>query len=428
MKKIILVAALASAVVAHAEMMDRPTGFKIGQRMTVRPYVSMSYTYDSNVNSQSKHPHTGSSWVVTPGFTAEYKADNWNLQGGAYYQHHAYSKNSNSMNQNSYGQNLAYNWANSRPNERGWTLTLRESFQQISQDDDMSNHSGRGVGRDRKQLQLAASVQRRFTERWHADVEATYYYLDYDNSNTKYAPMYGWRRWTAGGQLGYAASKWTDFIVAANYQDYSQDNHRQRMYGTASGEDTKGGNRTDTYKSNSNGFTLQGGVGSHATERISYRLTAGWMHMDYASAKKINGLAYQATSSWQMTDRWTMMFLATSYYQPSEQEYGGVVRVDSASLGFGHAMVRGKLNATFDLNYRHEKREYTYYYASAYDEDILTARAGLSYTVNRFIVLFSNLEYQVAWIGDSDVAPNGYKRDGYDYDRWRFTVGMRLTY
>lgn len=422
MKKIILLATLASVIVANAEVMDRPTGFKIGQRMTVRPYVSFSYTFDSNVNS-SEHAKNGSSWVVTPGATAEYKAENWNVQAGAYYQYHTYSKNSNNLDQNSYGQNLAYNWTNSRANERGWSLTVRESFQQISQDDDMTNHGGRGAGRDRKQFQFAASLQRRFTERWHADVEGTYYYLDYDNSETKYAPMYGWRRWTAGGQVGYAATKWTDFIIAANYQDYTQDNDRDRGW-----EDIKGGRRNGKYKSDSDGITVQAGIGSHATERISYRLTGGWSYFDYAGgAKDIDGFTYQAASSWQMTDRWTMMLLATSYFQPSEQEYGSIVRVDSISWGLGHAMVRGKLNGTFDLNYRHENREYAEYYASEYDQDILTARFGLNYTLNRFIILFTSLEYQIDWIGGS-TSPNGYSRSGYDYDRWRFTVGVRLTY
>ena len=417
MKKLIIVAALVSALAAQAEVMDRPTGFKIGQRMTVRPYVSMSYTYDSNVNSRER-AKSGSSWVINPGFSADYKAENWSLEGGAFYQYHAYSNNSNNLNQDSYGQNLAYNWANSKTGERGWSLTLRESYQKISQDDDMSNHGGRGAGRDRTQFQFAAAVQRRITERWHADVEGTYYYLDYDNNSNKYAPMYGWRRWTAGGQMGYAASKWTDFLLAANYQGYKQDNDVYR------GGETMVSPRSGRYTSSSKGYTLQAGVGTHATERISYRLTGGWSRFEYAGgAKTLNGFTYQGASSWQMTDRWTMMLLASSYYQPSEQEYGSAVRVDSVAWGVGHAMVRGKLNATFDVNFRHENREYSEYRSSEYDQDILTTRLGMNYTINRFISAFTSLEYQIDWVGG-----NSYGKNSYDYDRWRLTVGMRLTY
>lgn len=416
MKKIMFAVTLAATLVAQAEIMDRPTGFKVGQRMTVRPYVALTYTYDSNVNS-TKHANSGSSWVVNPGFTADYKGENWSLQGGAFYQYHAYAKNSNNLNQNSYGQNLAYNWANSAPGEKGWSLTLRESYQMISQDDDASNDGGRGVGRDRQQFQFAGNLQRRINERWHADVEGTYYYIDYDNKRGSYAPMYGWKRWTAGGQLGYAASKWTDFIVTANYQEYSQDNDSYR--GGESGPTRD----TTHYSSRSKGWSVQGGVGTHATERISYRLTAGWNHFEYAGGvKKSNGFAYTVSSSWQMSDRWTMMLLVTDYYKPSEQSYGSSTRIDSISWGLGHAMVRGKLNATLDINYRHQKQEYTHYYASDYDEDILTGRIGFNYTINRFVSAFTNLEYQMDWIGGNSYRPS------YDYDRWRWTVGMRLTY
>ena len=420
MKKMIIVAALATAFVANAEVMDRPTGFKVGQRMTIRPYVSLSYTYDSNVNSQEKGK-SGSSWVVSPGANAIYKADNWDIQAGAYYQYHAYAKNSNNMDESSYGQNLAYNWTDSTAGEPGWTVMLRESFQKISQDDDMTSSGGRGVGRDRTQFQAAAGVQRRINERWHSDVETTYYYLDYDNDKTKYAPMYGWRRWTVGGQVGYVATKWTDFILAANYQGYTQDNDSYRGW---ENEATEGANAGKKYSADSKGWTIQAGVGSHATERVSYRLTGGWSHFNYAGgAKKVNGFSYQASSSWQLADRWTMMLLASSYFQPSEQEYGGVLRVDTLSWGIGHAMIRGKLNSTLDINYRHENREYTHYAASEYDQDVLTGRLGLNYTINRFLIAFTSLEYQSNWVGG-----NSYGKKSYDYDRWRFTVGMRLTY
>ena len=68
------VAVSAMAVTAAADVVDRPVGFKIGERMTLRPYVSLSYTYDSNVDS-TRHSKAGSSWVVNPGIGAEYKGE-----------------------------------------------------------------------------------------------------------------------------------------------------------------------------------------------------------------------------------------------------------------------------------------------------------------------------------------------------------------
>ena len=137
-------ATLASAGVSSE--MDGPSGIQIGPRLTLKPYVSLSYTYDSNVDSM-KHSKAGSQWIVNPGMTARYLGGNWDIQGAAWYQYHAYNRYTTQLNQSSFGENLKLNWMNSAPNEKGWRLQLSEQFQQIAQDDDMSNHNGRGIDR-----------------------------------------------------------------------------------------------------------------------------------------------------------------------------------------------------------------------------------------------------------------------------------------
>ena len=398
----------ASVLTASADVVDRPSGFKIGERMTLRPYVSLSYTYDSNVDS-AKHAKSGSTWVVNPGLGAEYKGDNWELAGRAWYRYHAYNRYSNQLNESSFGENLTFKWANSLPNEKGWSVLLSENFSQIAQDDDMSDHSGRGIGRDRKTFQASGIVERRINERLHAAVNASYYMLDYDNNVKSYAPLYGWKRLLAGGEIGYAASKWTDFLVAANYSWYQQDNIPSGV----------------RYSDESRGWSLMAGLGTRATERIEYRILTGWSRFEYANgdADEVNGWTYQVSGKWKISDTWNMMLLAASYYQPSEREACSAIRVDSISWGVAHSMVRGKLNATLDLNYRRESHEYTAERAYDYDDDIITARIGLNYTLNRFLQLFGRIEYQ------TDMCDGGNVRGhNYDYDRFRGTVGMRLTY
>ena len=58
-----------------------------------------------------------------------------------------------------------------------------------------------------------------------------------------------------------------------------------------------------------------------------------------------------------------------------------------------------------------------------YDIDVTTARFGLDYTLNRFLALFAYGEYLRSWDSESH-ANSGY----CDYDRWRVTGGVRLTY
>ena len=83
-------AAIASAIsiTANADFVDRPTGFKVGERLTLRPYVSLSYTYDSNIDS-TKHSKDASIFVVNPGLGAEYIDENWEVIGRAWYSYHA---------------------------------------------------------------------------------------------------------------------------------------------------------------------------------------------------------------------------------------------------------------------------------------------------------------------------------------------------
>ena len=125
-----------------AEILDRPTGIKIGQRMTLRPYVSLSAAYDSNVGSRSSSSKGNGDvlWTVNPGLNLDYKAENWSLLLNVYYNYHAYTKNENTHNHNqhTYGESLRWSWSNSKGAEKGWALMLSEMYQKVTMADDMS--------------------------------------------------------------------------------------------------------------------------------------------------------------------------------------------------------------------------------------------------------------------------------------------------
>lgn len=400
-----------------AEILDRPTGIKIGQRMTLRPYVSLSAAYDSNVGSRSSSSKGNGDvlWTVNPGLNLDYKAENWSLLLNVYYNYHAYTKNENTHNHNqhTYGESLRWSWSNSKGAEKGWALMLSEMYQKVTMADDMSYYNGRSYTADRSQLTVNGAVQRRFNEHWHADANASYYNLDYDNdaADPTMSALYGWQRWTAGLEAGFAPSRWTDIIGALGYQGYNQDN----VVGTGLSRDSQG-------------YTAQAGLGSYATERITYRALAGWSRFEYANnASSADGFVYTVSGSWKIDDTLSTMLMATSYYQPSERSTASKSRTDAASWGIAKALVSGKLRATFDLTYRHEKHEPISYFGSyggsSYDIDVVTARLGLNYTLNRFLTGFVYGEYLRSWNSDSD-----YMSSYADYDRWRVTTGIRLTY
>lgn len=417
-KSVVLLMTVLAASIASAEMMDRPSGMKIGQRMTLKPYVAVSTSYDSNASGR-KDGKSDIVWMVNPGLGLEYKAESWSLVASAMYQFNQYTRqrNSNNNSHHTFGETVTYNWSDAETTERGWSVMLTEQYRQVNEIEDIKDVGGNSYNRDRHEGSVAGAVQRYFAAGLHAGINGGYYWLDYDNKNksTSGSALYGWDRWSAGGEIGYAASQWTDLLLVGNYSGYTQD-----------GNNPEPGSVRRTASRDSHSYAVQAGIGTFATERIKYRLLGGWSKYEYKSGGKAsNGFIYTATANWTISDTWSTMLMASSSYQPSEREYSSSTRVDSISWGVAHAMVQGKLNGTFDLAYRRETRENQGYVGGSrtygYDLDIFTARLGLSYTLNRYLSLFTNFEYRLS----SSAGKGG---DGYDYDRFRGTLGFRLTY
>ena len=250
-------------------------------------------------------------------------------------------------------------------------------------------------------------MQRRFNEHWHADVNASYYWLDYQNDVKSRSAFYGWDRWQVGAEAGFAPSKWTDILISGSYQGYTQDN--------VSGSGISG---------DSLGYSVQAGLGSYMTERISYRALAGWSRFEYGdNASSANGFVYTLSGNWKIGETWNTMLLGSSYYQPSERQYASSARIDAISWGLAKVMVRGKLRATLDLRYRREHHEYVMSGAEDYTLDIWTGRLGLDYSLCRMLSVYAYGEYQKS-MNDSSRSHN----DVYDYDRWRLTAGVKLSY
>lgn len=411
-----VLAALSATLVASGA--DGERGFKVNDRMTLRPYVSLSYTYDSNTDS-GKHSKSSSSWVIDPGLDFDYKADNWSLNGAVFYQYHAYNRYGSELNSSSYGESLSFDWRDTAGDEPGWMISLTEKFQQISQDDDMSNDNGRGIGRDRRQISFDGIVDRQVNGHLSVGVMGGYYLLDYDNDSNKYAPLYGWKRANLGGQLGWALSQKLNFVLSGSYQWYWQDNDRDRMAGKHDVEP-----RGKSIGSRSGGYSVMGGLATRGPDKLNYRATVGWSRFEYGDGvADRDSFVYHLSANWKLSNTLHLMALGSSYYQPSEREYGSAVKAYTMSVGLGKSFIRGKLTGTLDLSYRLETNEYAEYDADDYDEDIWTIRLGLTYRLGRYVDVYGRIEYQ-----DEETHGGSARSHEYDYDRWRGTVGMRLTY
>ena len=394
------------AIAAGGSEADKPQGFRFfDQHLTVKPYVALSYTYDSNVDT-TRHADGDSIFCIQPGADFDWKGDRWALVGSIWYRRNAYCKYSNEMGENSYGESLAYKWTTSEQNERGWSLVLAEKYRYIDQSDSLGSGDGRGVWRDREAFDVSGLLQRRFTERLHAELMGQYNWLDYKNDTGKYAPLYGWQSWAAGVEAGYAASKWTDILLAGGYSHYTQ----------------HGGHGYRSYNNESKVWTVQAGLGSHATERITYRALMGASWLDYGGHSSADrGWTYSLDANWKVTRQWQISALGKSYYQPSERTRGQALKVYSLSLGTSYLTLADKMVLTANVAWRYEDTCYNDRYlahGNNYDEDILSIRLGATYTINRWVSVFANLTWEEEWCD---------KRD-YDYDRFRGTLGLRFHY
>ena len=75
------------------------------------------------------------------------------------------------------------------------------------------------------------------------------------------------------------------------------------------------------------------------------------------------------------------------------------------------------------MTYRHDTHESLNSSAVDYSLDVITARLGFNYPLNRFLTGFVYGEYQRSMNNERD------KKNSYaDYERWRVTMGLRLTY
>lgn len=415
MKKLILGFAVLGATFAASaaeskgdgSAATRPEGFLFdGGRLTVKPYVSLTYTYDSNIDT-SRKADGDSIFAINPGANFTWNGDRWALTGGAWYRYNAYCRYNDRMGMNSYGENLGWQWSNVGEDKKGWNVMLNERYAFISQSDNINSGDGRGIWRDRQKLDVSGVLERRFTERLHASVMGQYNWLDYKNDTGKYAPLYGWSQRAVALEAGYVVSPLTDILIAGGYNDYTQ----------------KKGRGYHNYSNNSHAWTVQAGLGTHATEKITYRILMGGSSLSYGGRDNVDsGWTYQLSANWRLRRNLQLSILGNSYYQPSERSLGQAMKVYALSGGVSYLTMGDRLTLTGNIAYRLEETVYNDRYLTSrndYDETILSVRLGANYTVNRWMSVYADFTWEENWC-------ESYR--GYDYDRFRGTLGMRFHY
>ena len=398
--------------VASPQNDSRPSGFRFfNNRLTIRPYVSLEYTYDSNIDTMNNSPDD-SIFAVMPGADFEWHGEKWALTGGVWYRYRYYCAYNKDLGESSYGESLAYNYSSSEKNEKGWSLMLSERYGYYNQSDDLMSGTGRGIWRDREAIDVSGVVERRFTERLHADVMGQYSRIDYKNDTGHYAPLYGWSQYSAGAQIGFVASRWTDLLVTAGYSRYTQET---LSYGIP---------LSRNYDNHSSSYSVQAGLGTHMTELISYRALVGASWFEYGDSGSTDcGWTYTLTGNWRIHRQVQFSMLGSSYYQPSERYAGQGVKVYTIGAGIAYLTLGDRLRLTANVNLRYDDTVYSdavYTRRQNYDESWLTARLGADYLLNRWMSLYANVIWDEQWCDGGN--------DDLNYSRFQGVIGVRLHY
>ena len=389
---------------------SRPTGFRFfNQHLTIKPYVSLSYTYDSNVDAD-RTSSDDSVFAINPAVDFEWRGAKWMLVGNMWYRHRYFCEYNDEMGEDSFGESLQFRYASSAQNEKGWSLMLSERYAFISQSDDLDSRNGRGIWRDRQTFDVAGVLERRFTERWHMDIQGQYSWLDYENNKNNY-PLFGWSQYSAGVQFGYAASKWTDMLVAAGYSRFNQD---------LSGFDI---DTSRHYADTSDSYSIQGGLGTRATERISYRALMGASWFDYGNAGSTDcGWTYTLSANWRIHRQVQLSLLGSSYYEPSDECVGQARKVYNLSGGVSYLTLGDRMKLSGNIAWRFDETCYSdevYTSRYNYNRTHVSTRLAADYLLNRWTSIFA----QMIWADESADSNNRL-----NYSRLRGILGVRFHY
>lgn len=360
--------------------------------LQISPFVNLQYKYDSNVDTDSRE-YSDSSFSVNPGVDLKYVGNNWGLKGNAFYGYEWYHDYED-LDAERYGESLQF-WAES---EKGWKFVLGQRYLADQQTDSILD-GGRGIWRDREQFDVNSALDYKISELHGIRLAAAYSSLDYKRTNGKYVPMYGWDEWTATLELSRKISEKSNFLVSGGIQSYESD-------GATRGTDSR-----------SMGYNLMAGIGSRATERITYRMMTGASFFDYAKSEMETGWRYSVDVNWLINRKLAFSLAGSSYFQPSEREQNQAQEVYTLSGGLTYRPFR-KLSTSFDLAYRREEDQY----GQGDTDDQFSTRLRADYdwirTRDFSVDLYASVEYLKRYSDDSY----------YEYDRFVGMLGMRIFY
>ncbi|MDA3923172.1 MAG: outer membrane beta-barrel protein [Kiritimatiellae bacterium] len=386
-------------MLAQLSYAEEENGFRYNN-LNVSPYVNLAYIYDTNVDYTANDEEDDHMFRVNPGVDLRYTGNDWGINATAFYSYDRYKDNER-LNKPSYGENIDLYWES----PRGLSFLLSQNYVNASQNDSITTDSGNGLWRDRNQFDITGALAYKVSEKTSVALTGQYSDMWYDNDPNAYRPLYGWTEASVGLELARQITAKSDLLLNGSYQQYESDGAQSTVASPVAPN------------SSSTGYSLMGGFGSRATERIDYRVLAGASAFNYAESDMLIGFTYDASLRWVLSRKFTLALAGASYFQPSERTANQATQAYSASIGLTYLTSR-RLTTSLDLAYRREENEYQTVPVDSAVTDRYSVRLMARYKLRKNVSLYTSLEYE------EQAADN----DEDEFDRFRGTLGVNLRY
>lgn len=368
-------------------------GFNFGN-LNVSPYLKLEARYDTNVDSDNDE-YKDTIFTVIPGLDLRYTGNDWGFDGAAFYAYDWYNKY-DELDGDRWSERIRVWKEHNR-----FKLIFGEQFTRTRQADsllDTPDHGG--LWRDRWYFNAYGIAKYQFSDKFSAQLDLTYSNIDYHNDEKSYYPLYGWEEWSVGLELARKLTEKTNFLLRGGVQFYESD-------------------RTGDirYNADSTAYSLQAGIGSRATERITYRALTGLSAFDFGNEDMKYGWIYTVDLNWIISRKLAFTAMGSSYFQPSEDRANNADLVYTFSIGATYRPVK-KVLLRADLAYRSHDEQYSNGYGTSFDYDNFSGRLRFDYFFMRHVSLYGSVQY------DYRISDYEY----YDYDRFLGLIGVMFRY
>lgn len=357
---------------------------------------------------------------VTPGILLHVPGNQWSLKGSV---HFTYEKDDSDFSRDPRDWDQSLLLQGTTDGGLGWRLGQTWQRLNYSRFDDFSQD-------DREALSFLFGLDKELTDKSGATLSGSYRNLDYKDRELYDRDYYNLR---LGGR--HQLTDKSNLMLSLGYSE-SQGDYRRRY-------DSEG-NPYRGSRSKSRSYSAQAGVGSRATEKISYTAMLGLalLKTDY-SADPFTGeqprnkdkyrLSYLLSGNWKASERLTFNLNGNTSYESSEDVLDNSLMAYTITGRADYRLYR-RIRLSAGVSYRYEEflRRVAVYEnvngnpyvgtdegrGRSRNDDQVNIFGDITYGINRYASAFLNAIYSET---SSSIKE-------FDYDRYRISAGVALQY